>query len=89
MTVDANKRAKLSEVGYVVRRCCGNCEYSWLPSHVWGWCRENTYVHLKHNQADRMMSIHACGYCPKHKLSLHDVDMLQGFAEFVEEDEND
>lgn len=62
--MDANKLIKLREVGYVVRKTCGNCVFSKLnPSTGWGTCALHAYEHQKHSEAQRQMSIVASGRC--------------------------
>lgn len=83
--VDHNKRYKLYEVGYVVRDTCGRCRHGNFPSSadVWGTCKQQTYQHQKHTDAQRHLSIHQSGWCRSFERS--EIENLGGFTELRED----
>lgn len=85
--MDENKTIKLKEIGYLVRRNCGNCKSGKFRHSGWGTCGSFTYKHLKHSDEERDLSINRDGYCKSHQWDdLNEMhNELHGFVEFVEE----
>lgn len=83
--MDENKLQKLHEVGYIVKRTCGNCKFHmWFNSEPWSTCIVHTYEHQKHTDAERQLSINRSGYCDKHEWSDNADFRLGGYVEFKE-----
>lgn len=83
--MDENKRKKLKQIGYTIKRCCMNCENSrFSPIRSWGTCSLHKYNHLKHSVQERDLSINRSGYCIHHRLKTVVLDSLDKFQEFVE-----
>ena len=83
--MDKNKTAELLDIGYVVKRCCGNCDNADLyPGRLWGTCRVHSYAHLKHVGPERQLSINCWGYCDKYTPFDELTMQLGGFADFLE-----
>lgn len=66
--MDANKRTKLTEIGYsVVSRICGLCDHfhhgTFTNQNLFGTCKMHLYRHLKHDDL-RELSVHQFGGCP-------------------------
>jgi hypothetical protein len=83
--MDANKLKVLQEIGYSVRKVCGNCAFSDIaPTAFWGTCSKHAYTHLKHTGADRDLSVRFDGHCDKHEFRSEAVENLRGFGPFLE-----
>lgn len=76
--MDANKLKKLKEIGYEVRRGCGNCKHASLYG-FWGTCLIKEYAHLKHTNADRKLSVNSHGCCDDHEWADYFISQLGGF----------
>ncbi len=62
--MDANKAAKLAEIGYEIASC-GLCQHGQFEGDsLWGTCAKFTYEHLKHTDTTRQVSVHSAGNCP-------------------------
>ena len=84
--MDNNKLAKLREIGYTIRKCCGNCVHKRLMElSGWGTCKVHRYKHRKHTRDDREVSIHMFGYCEKHEWSEGAMFQLLHYREFSED----
>lgn len=80
--MDENKRNVLHELGYVIRPTCGLCVRSRIDrGSDWGTCTLHKYVHLKHSNSVRQLSVNRYGTCPNFELDVA-ID-LGGFVEFV------
>ena len=83
---DANKFAKLREIGYTVPITCGLCTYgTFAKGQDWGTCRLYQYDHLKHTGPARDVSIIRFGTCPK--ALLYSALALGAHAEFLPKQE--
>ncbi|OHD21606.1 MAG: hypothetical protein A2Y38_02170 [Spirochaetes bacterium GWB1_59_5] len=75
---DANKLAKLLEVGYCIPITCGLCNFGvFAQGQDWGTCRLYQYEHLKHTGPARDVSIIRFGSCPKGEVCA-EIDALLG-----------
>jgi hypothetical protein len=84
--MDANKREKLVQIGYKVRRTCGNCQHGAIPTgKTWGTCKVESYEHKKHSDTTRELSIHGFGHCDQHEYKDGTWLDLGRFAEFAED----
>lgn len=82
--MDENKLTLLKQIQYHIRKCCGNCRYSILKSHVdWGVCTAHRYRHLKHTDSIRQLSINRYGCCSVHDYEQEFVAGLDKFREFL------
>lgn len=80
---DANKFAKLREIGYKVPVTCGLCTNGhFSKGQDWGTCRLHQYEHLKHTGLPREVSVIRFGTCPK--AVLYSPSVLGAHAEFLE-----
>jgi hypothetical protein len=86
--MDLNKREKLAEIGYSVRRCCAICIHAQFTEADWGICSKFSYLHRKHKpigqDGNRGLSIHKSGGCSGFELSEEKLSRLHGFMEFYE-----
>lgn len=85
--MDANKLAKLREVGYIVIDCCAVCEHGQFPggpSQRWGTCAIHQYEHLKHTENPRQMSVCSFGFCPQFKVSAVQRALMGTWAELMD-----
>jgi hypothetical protein len=83
--MDENKRAKLIEIGYVVRDTCRRCFFSSFSlQQYWGTCTIQVYERQKHSEATRQLSICKDGWCKKFMASDAMNQLLGKFAEFLE-----
>jgi len=83
--MDKNKKEKLLDVEYVVRRCCLNCCYSLFKNNDdWGLCTKFSYNHLKHSESGRHLSIVKSGYCSRHNWSSAWCIQAEHFKDFWE-----
>lgn len=85
--MDDNKLNKLREIGYTIRKCCGNCLHNNLDTN-WGTCGVQFYEHKKHEggakSSKRNLSIHETGYCEKwEQCTFSNLDTWH-FKEFYE-----
>lgn len=86
--MDRNKRAKLEEIGYVIRPCCGLCCFGDFPDgRPFGSCCEHEYHHQKHKFPIRPLSIHRAGYCSRFLKSATQLSRLKRFSDFYKEEE--
>lgn len=92
--MDKNKLTKLREINYTVRRCCSNCMYGSFskmsasagsrPIGIFGTCSLHKYLHLKHTESIRDLSINVNGYCKKHEFIPDFLFYINHYKEFVE-----
>ena len=62
--MDANKLERLKEVGYAVQPSCGLCHHGdFAPGQDFGVCNLWYYMHLKHSESKRKLSINRHGAC--------------------------
>ena len=84
---DANKFAKLREVGYTIPGTCRFCTHGWFGGDYFGRCEKHTYEHGKHTGEHRGISIHQCGTCPDWEGDSHGATALgikyTAFEEFL------
>lgn len=81
---DANKFAKLREIGYTIRVTCGICQHGCFKGMAeWGTCDLHQYEHLKHTGPARGVSVVRYGSCPQGVLSTSKAD-LGAHREFLE-----
>lgn len=81
--MDANKAARLRQIGYQIT-ACGTCAHSDIdPPSEWGTCRLFTYQHEKHTGPERPLSINRHGTCPAFKPRDSARGVLHGFEEFL------
>jgi hypothetical protein len=85
--MDANKLAKLREIGFRILPTCAQCRFRdfYPESSIWGVCRknENLYTHLKHRGADRRLSINRNGTCPGFEFDAQLAHEIAHFSEFL------
>ncbi len=82
--MDANKRDKLFDIDYSVKRCCSFCVHSSLTpmsGKPFGKCSLLTYDHIKHGN-ERELSVSAFGSCVFFKECESKTNVLNGFREF-------
>lgn len=84
--MDANKLAKLQEIGYEVKKCCGLCSQFKPTSrgNIFGFCYDWTYTHLKHKD-ERYLGVSCFGVCPEFEPNQGFLTQLHGFAELMED----
>ncbi|MFA5154795.1 MAG: hypothetical protein WC554_19775 [Clostridia bacterium] len=62
--MDENKLKLLKEVDYKVVECCGICIYSKFEAERdFGVCLKHSYLHKKHTEQIRNLSIYRYGKC--------------------------
>jgi len=67
---DANKIAKLNEIGYRVQACCRICKHAaFAPYGDFGSCGVHSYNHAKHTANPRKLSVHQGGVCSKFTIN--------------------
>jgi hypothetical protein len=81
--MDANKLAKLHEIGYSIKNTCSMCSHGVFPNNDWGTCDVFTYDHQKHSDQKRRLSIHKGGSCSKFDLSPAESLKLGMFRELM------
>lgn len=83
--MDANKRLKLIDIGYEVKPVCMTCVNGRFDNEfeVFGTCRKHDYVHLKHSQSRRELSVFRAGSCPDHEMNPGTEAAMHNFKEFV------
>lgn len=82
--MDENKRLKLIEIGYEIKPSCGMCVHSDIrDDDDFGDCNEHSYVHRKHSQGQKPLSILRYGSCPQYQPVLSYENYIHGFKEFV------
>jgi len=83
--MDQNKFEKLEKVGYRIGPCCGLCEHgTFEPTHMWGTCAVHTYMHKKHTDSKRQLSIHRFGRCKdEYRVKQDKAEAMGGFIGFV------
>lgn len=83
--MDENKRLKLVEIGYEIKPVCMTCSYGRFDNafEIFGTCRKHSYVHLKHSQSTRELSVFKAGSCSDHDPNPGTGAALHGFKEFV------
>ena len=85
--MDGNKLKVLRDLDYKINKCCGNCLHSsFKGGSLFGVCKVNDYIHLKHTGEKRQMSINYFGECHKYNISEKFERQLEGFKEFLSED---
>ena len=84
--MDENKRQKLAEIGYTVKKCCGTCKHGeFRPNNDFGVCKLYAYRHLKHSTDVRDLSIVKYGTCPSFEMTEQALGFIHAFAEFLED----
>lgn len=83
--MDANKRLKLVDIGYEIRPTCMTCSSGRFENafELFGTCRMHEYVHLKHSQSKRELSVFRAGSCRDFEPNPGTDSALHGFKEFV------
>lgn len=82
--MDQNKRIKLQEIGYTIKRVCATCDHSRFNNmSSFGVCRLHRYEHMKHTDATRELSIFRDGHCDGHKRNLRNLGAWEEFIEHV------
>jgi len=79
--MDENKRAVLKKLQYKIQPCCFLCSHASLTG-IWGTCSKHAYMHLKHSEALRELSISQVGHCDGFEESSQKILALGKFAEF-------
>jgi hypothetical protein len=77
--MDANKKRKLTDLGYRVLDTCGRCMHGQFKGYEWGTCQKHTYQHQKHSYKVRQLSIHRSGYCNSEHFQPKPGEDLHGF----------
>ena len=84
--MDENKRIKLTNINYSIKKTCGNCKYSSLIDN-WGTCSFHQYTHLKHEKGNktsiRQLSINRYGCCFNHVYSTNYLINIKHFENFI------
>ena len=78
---DANKFAKLRQIGYTIRPTCGLCKHgSFAGPSDWGTCLLHRYEHLKHEnpKGGRGVSICQHGCCPSWETAPFNASVIFG-----------
>jgi hypothetical protein len=68
VTVDANKKQELLNIGYRIPGTCGICVHGQFNQDAFGTCAIHEYRHLKHTGSKRQLSVYVYGRCPKFEL---------------------
>lgn len=82
--MDKNKLKVLQELGYEVRRVCGNCKHGVFPNDSWGTCSVHKYEHQKHCESTRQVSINKYGHCYTHEIDPLAIAVLDVYGLFLE-----
>jgi len=84
--MDENKLAKLQEIGYEIKKCCGLCSQfkPTVRGNIFGFCYDQVYTHLKHGD-ERYLSVNCFGVCSKFKMNRGFLVQLHKFANLIEE----
>ena len=81
--MDANKEAKLREIGYHIRPACASCTHASIQSgHTWGTCTLHEYEHVKHTGPKRKLSIHMLGHCRHFEFDQESLNGLANYGQF-------
>lgn len=81
--MDEAKRRKLVEIGYSIQ-ACGLCQHADIhPGSDWGTCERYRYLHGKHTDGERQLSINRHGACPSFEPVVSAFASLHGFATFL------
>lgn len=81
--MDQNKINKLVDIGYEVKKVCGNCKhFTQYEDMHFGECDAHEYTHLKHSGGKRKLSVVQYGTCASWELSP-DLEYLHGFKQFL------
>lgn len=82
--MDEAKRQVLHTVGYRIGPSCGQCVHFNAPGrHEWGTCRLHLYLHGKHTDREREVSVHTSGFCPDFDRHPSSVAELAAHAEYL------
>ena len=88
--MDQNKLKVLREIDYKLNKCCGNCQHSsFRGGSLFGICKVNEYVHLKHTGEKRQLSVNYFGECEKYSIEKVFEKQLESWTEFLPEDVKD
>jgi hypothetical protein len=79
--MDQDKLRVLKEIHYEIKEVCGNCVHSKLSADGWGTCTLQRYVHQKHSESERELSINRAGYCDQHLWRSR--ELLGAYDQFV------
>lgn len=84
-TMDKNKLKKLQNISYVVCKTCEICLYGNFKnaSSMFGECQLCTYLHLKHTNRRRNLSITRSGHCHNFVLSDGKAAILDDYINFI------
>lgn len=82
--MDRNKLKVLQDIGYSIKKVCGNCLHGLFPQNDWGTCAVTTYDHEKHTGPARQLSIHRTGHCSKHVFDTSRGHQLGAFQPLIE-----
>lgn len=82
---DANKFAKLREVGYHIPVTCGLCQSGHFTGQsMWGRCSAHHYKHGKHTGTQEL-GVHRYGTCNDDPQPRQDAAVIiQSYLEFAE-----
>lgn len=88
--MDSNKLKVLNQIGYRIKRCCGNCEHfkrggGYNRRGAFGDCTLHKYVHQKHTGGERDLSSYEAGYCDDHQWNNRVVGSMHAFGDLREE----
>jgi len=63
--MDANKLQKLKNIGYKLRPVCATCRFFRIVTmdSKFSTCKKHVYVHQKHKEKARELSVHSYGWC--------------------------
>lgn len=81
--MDANKLAKLKEIGYTIHQVCGLCVY-FQGRTEFGDCTQFTYEHIKHSAVAKNLSVHKFGTCVNFEIDEEKLLPLHSYVEFVD-----
>lgn len=83
--MDLNKLERLKTIKYIVKKCCINCiNANHFNREGFSTCKVHQYVHIKHTDKVRQLSIYVSGCCSCH--TFKNLETLHDYAEFLEED---
>jgi hypothetical protein len=78
--MDKNKLDKLREINYTVKKCCGNCTFSYIKTDkLFGVCKKYNYDHLKHCGESRQLSVNRYGFCLCHVVNEKFVNEIHAY----------
>ena len=82
--MDENKLEVLKEINYEIHSICGLCKFGVFLKDNWGTCTDTEYVHLKHTEESRELSIHKFGSCgSKFEFDETKKDVFHKYEEFL------